>query len=101
MPALRARERREYLKKVSQTDNDELRAEYKRSDFPEGFVRGKYAARIRESSNVVVLKPEVAEAFPNDEAVNRALQSLIELAQKATRPKKRSTGDTAGGRDAG
>jgi hypothetical protein len=56
------------MKKVSQTGKGELRAEYKRSDFPGGFVRGKYAARIRESSNVVVLKPEVAEAFPNDEA---------------------------------
>jgi hypothetical protein len=65
-----------------------------------GALCGKYADRIRESSNVVVLKPEVAEAFPNDEAVNSALQSLIELAQKATRPKKRSIGDTAGRRDA-
>ena len=100
MLALRARERRDYMKKVSQTDNDELREEYKQSDFPGGFVRGKYADRIREPSNVVVLKPEVAVAFPNDEAVNSALQSLIELAQKATRPKKRSTGDTAGRRDA-
>jgi hypothetical protein len=80
------------MKKVSQTGKDKLRTEYKRSDFPEGFVRGKYAGRIRESSNIVVLTPEVAEAFPNEEAVNSALQSLIELAQKATRPKKRSTG---------
>jgi hypothetical protein len=80
------------MKKVSQTDNDELREEYKLSDFPDGFVRGRYTDRIRESSNVVVLKPGVAEAFPNDEAVNSALQSLIELAQRATRPKKRSTG---------
>jgi hypothetical protein len=90
--ARRAGERREYMKKVSRTDKDELRAEYKRSDFPDGFVRGKYADRIRESSNIVVLKPEVAEVFPNEEAVNSALQSLIELAKKTTRPKKRSTG---------
>ncbi|MFZ2445292.1 MAG: hypothetical protein WAW37_02955 [Syntrophobacteraceae bacterium] len=82
------------MKKVSQTDKDELRAEYKRSDFPDGLVRGKYAARIRKSSNIVVLKPEVAEAFPNEEAVNSALLSLIELAQKTARPKKRSTGRT-------
>ena len=97
--AKRAKERGEYMKKVSQTDKDELRAEYKRSDFPDGFIRGKYASRIRESSNIVVLNPEVAEAFPNEEAVNSALQSLIKLAQKTTRPKKRSTGDTARGRD--
>ena len=73
-------------------DKDELRGEYKRSDFPGGLVRGKYAKRLRESSNVVVLKPEVAEAFPNEEAVNSALLSLIELARKTTRTTRRSTG---------
>lgn len=52
------------MKKVKWIDKDELRAEYKRSDFPKGFVRGKYAERLRESSNVVVLKPEVAQASP-------------------------------------
>jgi len=99
--AKRVKERRKYMKKVSQTDKDELRAEYKRSDFPDGFVRGKYASRIRESSNIVVLNPEVAEAFPNEEAVNSAFQSLIKLAQKTTRPKKRSTADRTKGRNAG
>ncbi len=79
------------MKKVSQTDKDELRAEYKRSDFPECLLRGKYSDRIRESSNIVVLKPEVAEVFPNEEAVNSALLSLINLARKTTRPKRRST----------
>lgn len=42
----------------------------------------------------VVLKPEVAEAFPNEEAVNSALRSLIDIAQKTTRFRKHSTGDT-------
>ena len=46
------------MKKVSETGKDELRAEYKRSDFPGGLVRGKYASRIRESSNIVVLNPK-------------------------------------------
>jgi hypothetical protein len=73
------------------TGKDESRDEYERSDFTGGLVRGKYAERLRKSSNIVVLKPEVAEVFPNEEAVNVALLSLIELAQKATRP-KRSTG---------
>ena len=80
------------MKKDRAPDKEELRAEYKRSDFPEGLVRGKYAKRMRESSNVVVLKPEVAQAFPNEDAVNTALLSLIELAQKTTRLTKRSTG---------
>ncbi len=80
------------MKKVKKTDRDELRAEYKPSDFPEGLVRGKYVKRVRESSNIVVLKAEVAQAFPNEEAVNSALLSLIDLAQKTTRPTRRSTG---------
>jgi len=79
------------MKKAKKTDKDELRAEYKRSDFPDGFVRGKYAKRLRESSNVVVLEPEVARAFPNQEAVNNALLSLIQIAKKSTRPAKGST----------
>jgi hypothetical protein len=80
------------MNRVKQTKRDELRADYKLSDFPGGFVRGKYGNRLRKSSNIVVLRPEVAEAFPNEEAVNKALLSLIDVARKATRLKKRSTG---------
>jgi hypothetical protein len=81
------------MKKDKAPDKDELRAEYKRSDFPGGLVRGKYAKRMKESSNVIVLRPEVAQAFPNEEAVNNALLSLIDIAQKTTRPvSRRSTG---------
>jgi len=72
------------MKKVKQTKKDELRAEYERSDFPKGFVQGKYAERLREASNIVVLDPEVARAFPNQEAVNSALLSLIQIAKKTT-----------------
>ena len=79
------------MNKAKKTDKDELRAAYKRSDFPKGFVRGKYAERLREASNVVVLEPEVARAFPNQEAVNSALLSLIQIAKKTTRPTSRST----------
>lgn len=52
------------------------RATYKRSDLGK-LVRGKYAKRTRESTNVVVLDPQVAKAFPNDAAVNSALRGLI------------------------
>jgi hypothetical protein len=76
----------------SQRKRTEMRAEYKRSDFPKDLVRGKYAERLRESSTVVVLKPEVAEAFPNQEAVNNALLSLIQIAEKTARVTKRSSG---------
>lgn len=80
------------MKKDKEPVKDELRSEYKRSDFPDGLVRGKYANRLKESSNVIVLRPEVADAFPNAEAVNKALLSLIDIAQKTTRPTRRSTG---------
>ena len=80
------------MKKDKTFDKDELRPEYRRSDFPGGLVRGKYAKRLKESSNIVVLKPEVAKAFPNEEAVNNALLSLINIAEKTTRPTRRSTG---------
>jgi len=80
------------MKKNKELDKEDLRAEYKRSDFPTGFVRGKYAERLRKASNIVVLKPEVAQVFPNEDAVNNALLSLIELAKKSTRLTKRSSG---------
>jgi hypothetical protein len=67
------------MKKVD-TVSDELRPEYRREDFGP-MVRGKYAARMRESSNIVVLDPDVAEAFPNAQAVNQALRGLLELAK--------------------
>lgn len=64
--------------------NDELRPEYRREDFG-AMVRGKYAARLKESSNIVVLDPEIAEAFPNTKAVNDALRGLLELARASAR----------------
>ena len=72
------------MKKAKSENNDWLRPEYKRSDFGE-LVRGKYAKRIRESTNVIVLDPRVAKAFPNDEAVNNALRGLIGLPRSSAR----------------
>ena len=80
------------MKKDKEPGKDELRAEYKRSDFPAGLVRGKYAERMRESSNIVVLRPEVVRVFPNEDAVNNVLLSLIELAQKSTLPSRETRG---------
>jgi hypothetical protein len=68
---------------------DELRSEYKRSDFG-ALVRGKYAERLRESSNIVVIAPEVADLFPNAVAVNAALRSLAEIAKRAGSRRGRS-----------
>jgi hypothetical protein len=71
--------------KKAKEDSDELRSEYKREDFGP-MVRGKYAARMRESSNIVVLDPDIAEAFPNAEIVNQTLRRLLELARSSTHP---------------
>ena len=72
------------MKQVKSEMADELRPEYKRSDFGE-IVRGKYANHIKEESNVVLLEPDIAQAFPNDEAVNKALRYLLEIAEASSR----------------
>ncbi len=72
------------MKKARKRTGDELRPEYKRSDFGE-LVRGKYAERLREKSNVVVLDPRVTRFFPNAASVNSALLSLAEVAKRSAR----------------
>ena len=61
--------------------NDELRPEYDMKSLLKGGVRGKYAARYRAGTNLVLLEPEVAKAFPNEKAVNEALKLVIKLKQ--------------------
>jgi hypothetical protein len=60
----------------------EMRKEY---DFSRG-VRGKYARRYAQGTNVVVLEPDVAKVFPNAETVNRSLRSLAALARQQAGP---------------
>jgi hypothetical protein len=76
------------MRKAKTSSKDELRAEYKRSDFG-ALVRGKYVERLGTSSNVVVIAPEVADLFPNAAAVNSALRSLAQIAQRAGSRKSR------------
>jgi hypothetical protein len=70
------------MRKPRKLAADELRSEYKRSDFG-ALVRGKYVERLQASSNVVVIDPEVAGLFPNAAKVNAALRSLTEIARRA------------------
>ncbi len=67
--------------------NDDLRDEY---DFEHmsGGVQGKYVERYRSGTNIVVLDPDVAEAFPTSEAVNDTLRMILKIA--ATKPKSKS-----------
>jgi hypothetical protein len=53
----------------------EMREHY---DFSKG-VRGKYAKRFKQGTNLVLLDPEVARAFPTSEAVNKALRKVMGL----------------------
>ncbi|MBE9187757.1 MAG: hypothetical protein WBA89_23650 [Microcoleus sp.] len=68
-------------KDIEKEMEDELLAEY---DFArmEGGVRGKYVERYRAGTNLVLLDPDIARAFPNDAAVNDALRMLIKIAQR-------------------
>jgi len=62
---------------------DEMKSEYKREYLGSG-VRGKYYASYKASHNIVLLQPEVAKAFPTEEAVNNALKSLMKVAQTSS-----------------
>ena len=78
------------MKKAKPKD-DEMRAEYRREDLGP-LVRGKYAARFAKSTNIVVIDPKLTKAFPNGDAVNDALRSLLMIASKATGITRRSSG---------
>lgn len=67
----------------------ELRSEYKREDLGEG-KKGKYFESYAQGTNLVLLSPDVAKVFPTEEAVNDALRSLINIAQKSTGRKGQS-----------
>jgi hypothetical protein len=77
------------MKKAKKLPADELRREYKRSDFAM-LVRGKYVATLRGNSNVVVLDPDVADLFPNSDSVNAALRALAVIVKQAAPTRRRS-----------
>jgi len=69
------------MKKKSETKlDDDLRAEYDFSKM-KGGVRGKYAKQFHAGTNLILLEPDIAKVFPNDEAVNEALRQLIKIAK--------------------
>jgi len=59
---------------------DEMRNEYDFASMP-GGVRGKYLDRLSRESNVVILEPDVAMAFPTSESVNAALRGILNTAR--------------------
>lgn len=79
--------------KKANIKGDEMRAEYSRADLGP-LVRGKYAARYAKATNIVVIDPALTKAFPNNEAVNDALRSLLAVATAATSITGRSSRTT-------
>jgi hypothetical protein len=62
----------------------DLRREYDLSKL-KGGVRGKYLARYRAGTNLVLLSPDVAAYFPDEHSVNTALRTLIRAAKRPLR----------------
>jgi hypothetical protein len=54
-------------------------------------MRGKYYRDYMKGTNLVLLRPEIAQAFPTSDAVNEALQSLINVANRTANLTTRST----------
>ncbi len=76
--------------KDSKKVSDQLRPEYN-FDYSKA-VRGKYHRRLlREGANVVVLDPDIADAFRDSASVNEALRSLLEFTDSTKRLTSRST----------
>jgi len=74
-------------KKSADEPNDGLRPEYDLGPLLKTGVQGKYAERFQEGTNLVLLAPDVAEAFPTAEAVNETLRLVLQLTE--LRAKKR------------
>ena len=75
---------------MKKAKSDELRPEYHRDDLGNG-IRGKYYEDYKSGTNLVLLSPDVAAMFPDEESVNKALRDLIKLAQKSVNLTKRSS----------
>ena len=72
------------MKNKTKQERDELRPEYN-FDYSKG-VRGKYYKKLmEEGSNVIVLEPDVAEAFHDSASVNEALRSLLNITRSTQR----------------
>jgi hypothetical protein len=68
---------------------EDVRKEYRREDLGVG-VRGKYYKEYSKGTNLVLLSPDVAAAFPDEDSVNTALRNLMKLAKLSVVPARRS-----------
>ncbi len=77
-------------KELAKRGDDDLRPEYDLGSL-KGGVRGKYYKQATAGTNLVLLEPDVARAFPDSRSVNRALRLLQEVATKSSRSSRKST----------
>jgi len=76
-------------KKSRSRTTDELRKEYQLSEL-KNPIRGKHYLQATAGSNLVLLDPDVVQAFPSAEAVNGALRLLVNVARAKVRMGKKS-----------
>ncbi|MGH9397503.1 MAG: hypothetical protein ACRD18_11720 [Terriglobia bacterium] len=81
-------------KGLAKTAKDELRAEYDLSRLGRA-TRGKYYRQAKAATNLVLIEPDLATVFPDQESVNRALRLLVTTASATTcsprKPRKART----------
>jgi hypothetical protein len=78
--------------KLKDEKADALRSEYDLSALLKKGVRGKYAKRYSQGTNLVLLSPDVAKSFPTDEIVNEALRLVMQLRKIPSGGKRRVAG---------
>ncbi len=100
MLVARSEQKGQFMKKAKSAVGDDLRPEYRREDLGKG-VRGKYFSSYQKGSNLVLLNPDVAKAFPTSDAVNEALRGLLQLTEQTKKLIRRSTRTRAKGARAG
>jgi hypothetical protein len=66
-----------------------MKAEYDFANM-KGGVRGKYVSQYREGTNLVLLDPEIAAAFPTAESVNQTLRAVLNLTSGIATKKQRA-----------
>jgi hypothetical protein len=77
-------------KELAKRGDDDLRSEYDLASL-KGGVRGKHYKQATAGTNLVLLEPDVARAFPDSRSANRALRLLQEVATKSSRSSRKLT----------
>ena len=77
--------------KTAKAKKEDMRKEYRREDLGVG-IHGKYLSERKKGTSLILLSPDVAAVFPDDDAVNSALRGLMKLVPHSRIPTKRSTG---------